>query len=238
MSFDLFREIIDQAEGNIEFISLASRGEPLLCPDIKKMLAYTEGKVLNLKLNTNASLLSEKMAHAILSSGVKTLVFSVDAADATNYRWYRVNGNFDRVLNNIKTFREIREKHYSGSEIVTRVSGVKYSDAQEIASMKQVWGPLVDQVAFVDCIPWTNIYDEEANQLNAPCSDLWRRMFVWWDGRVNPCDVDYKTTLSVGNLRDSSISDMWCGKEYTVLRERHLSSHRYDIYPCCQCSFV
>ena len=29
MTLDLFKKVIDQAQGNIEFISLASRGEPL-----------------------------------------------------------------------------------------------------------------------------------------------------------------------------------------------------------------
>ena len=48
MSYDLFRQIIDEAEGNIEFLSLASRGEPLACPDISSMLKYTIGKFLNL----------------------------------------------------------------------------------------------------------------------------------------------------------------------------------------------
>ena len=69
MKLEVFKSLIDQAEGNIEFISLASRGEPLLCPDIKEMLAYTRNKFLNLKINTNASLLDENMSHAILQRG-------------------------------------------------------------------------------------------------------------------------------------------------------------------------
>ena len=38
MKLDTFKLVIDQAEGNIEFISLASRGEPLICREIEKML--------------------------------------------------------------------------------------------------------------------------------------------------------------------------------------------------------
>ena len=78
MSLELFKEIVDQSHKNIEFISLASRGEPLMCPKIEEMLEYTSGKFLNLKINTNASLLNESKCHAILSGGVKTLVFSAD----------------------------------------------------------------------------------------------------------------------------------------------------------------
>ena len=92
MKLELFKDIIDQAHKNVEFISLASRGEPLVCKDIDKMLEYTTGKFLNLKINTNASLLNEKSIHAILSGG-KTVVFSADAADEDLYAKLRVNGN-------------------------------------------------------------------------------------------------------------------------------------------------
>ena len=43
MTLALFKSIIDQAVGNIEFLSLASRGEPMICKDIVPMLEYTQG---------------------------------------------------------------------------------------------------------------------------------------------------------------------------------------------------
>ena len=80
----------------------------MLCPDIKEMLAYTREKFLNLKINTNASLLNERISHSILESGVKTLVFSADAADTNLYSKLRVNGKLERMLKNIKRFKEIQ----------------------------------------------------------------------------------------------------------------------------------
>ena len=85
MELETFKNVVDQAKGKIEFISLASRGEPLASPNIIKMLEYTKDKFLNLKINTNASVLTEKKCHAILNSGIKTVVFSADAADADLY---------------------------------------------------------------------------------------------------------------------------------------------------------
>ena len=38
-----FKEIIDQAENSIQFISLVSRGEPFVNNEIPKMLEYTSG---------------------------------------------------------------------------------------------------------------------------------------------------------------------------------------------------
>ena len=238
MKLETFKEIIDQAYGNVEFISLASRGEPLLCPEFKDMLNYTRDKFFNLKINTNASLLDEKMAHAILESGVKTLVFSADAASKKLYDKLRVNGDLNKILKNIKKFQDIKLKKYPDSKIITRVSGVKVNTDQNLDEMEKFWGSLVDQVAFVDYVPWENVYISESSKVNTPCSDLWRRMFVWWDGKVNPCDVDYKSELSVGNIFNNNISELWKSKEYNSLRKKHLSKLRRKISPCNKCVLV
>ena len=235
MKIDLFKNIIDQAQGNIEFLSLASRGEPLICKDIIKMLKYTENKFLNLKMNTNASLLTEEKIHAILGGGIGTIVFSADAADEKLYSKLRVNGKLDRVLKNIELFNHIKEKDYKKNKIITRVSGVKVNNEQSIESMTKLWGNLVDQVAFVDYNPWENVYDSKASNIEKPCSDLWRRMFIWWDGKANPCDTDYKSTLSVGNFNNKSIKELWNSEFYKKLRENHVNNKRKNLFPCKNC---
>jgi organic radical activating enzyme len=168
MKLDTFKTIVDEAEGNVEFISLASRGEPLLCPDIVPMLAYTPGKFLNLKMNTNASLLDEEKCHAILQSGIKTLVFSADAAEEPLYSQLRVGGKLAKVLANVERFHRIRATQYVESHLITRVSGVKISDSQNIDSMQKLWGDLVDQVAFVEYNPWENTYQQPPNDISTP----------------------------------------------------------------------
>ena len=239
MSLDLFKQIIDQVEGKIKFITMASRGEPLLAKDLPKMLGYTNGKFLTVKLNTNASLLNEKMVHSILSSGINTVVFSADAAEENLYSQLRVNGSLNKTLKNIELFSKIREKHYSDSKLITRVSGVMYDrENQDIDSMVQLWGSLVDQVSFVNYCPWENIYEAEPNNIKEPCSDLWRRMFVWFDGSVNPCDNDYKSILTLGSIDNNTISELWCSEVFDSLRKKHLSKDRLSVNPCNGCTVV
>lgn len=238
MSVEMFKSIIDQCVGNVEFFSLASRGEPMVCKDIDKMLEYTVGKFLGLKINTNASLLNEKHCHAILAGGVSTLVFSADAAEEPLYSQLRVGGNLDKVLKNVELFNTIRSKHYSKSKIITRVSGVKVNEQQGMDSMKSTWASLVDQLSFVKYNPWENVYDSPVNDVKTPCSDLWRRMFVWYDGKTNPCDTDYKSALSVGNVSEESLSELWHSKLYESLRKKHVEQSRGKIEPCRRCTVV
>jgi radical SAM protein with 4Fe4S-binding SPASM domain len=236
MDLNLYKNIIDQIEGRVEAVTLASRGEPLLNKDFIKMLEYSSGKFLGFKINTNASLLSEKLSHAILSNlDVGTIVFSIDAADKALYEKIRVNGDFEKVMRNISMFKEIKEKYYKTSKIVTRVSGVKLNDDQDIHEMEKIWLQYVDQTGFTNYTPWQSSYENSANDITSPCTELWRRMFVWQDGIVNPCDYDYKSTLSVGEATETKISNLWNSDKYKELRNSHLELKRESKSPCNQC---
>ncbi len=236
MTLETFKCIVNQIENRVEFVSLASRGEPLICREIDQMLEYSVGKFLNLKVNTNASLLTEKHSHAILSGGVKTLVFSADAAEEPLYSQLRVRGNLNTTIKNIEMFQSIKAKCYPHSKLITRVSGVQVNkDEQDMKSMVHFWGRLVDQVSFVKYNPWENTYSASINKVKNPCSDLWRRAFIWHDGLVNPCDNDYKSTLAIGNIHENTIEELWNSPKYSNLRKLHKESKRRLLEPCCRC---
>jgi radical SAM protein with 4Fe4S-binding SPASM domain len=235
MSLDLFKKVIDQCEGNVDLITLASRGEPTLNLNFSEMLRYMNGKFIGTKINTNASMLNEILANEILSSDVQTLVFSIDAANKEQYESIRVRGNFDKVLKNIKMFSEIKKKKYPKSKIITRVSGVRVNKNQKLSDLRNVFGDSVDAISFVDYVPWEDIYNEPINNVKESCSELWRRFFVWWDGKVNPCDFDYKSLLSKWDINKMSISDIWNSEEYHFLRRTHVNGNRKDLDPCKRC---
>ncbi len=236
MSLDAYKNIIDQIEGNVDAVTLASRGEPLLNKDISKMIEYSSGKFLGFKINTNASLLTEKMSHTILDNLENgTIVFSVDAAEKELYEKIRVNGSFEKVLKNIARFKEIKERYYSQSRIITRVSGVMLNEKQKIDQMENTWLQFVDQTGFTNYTPWHSSYSNEINTTTSPCTELWRRMFIWHDGIVNPCDYDYKSTLSVGNINSSTVSELWNSEKYISLRNTHKKNGRALLNPCNRC---
>ena len=237
MDFDNFKNIIDDAQGNIQFLTLASRGEPLVSKSINKMISYTNGKFLNLKLNTNASLFTEEICHTILSDTVKTLVISADAAEKEEYAKIRVNGDLNKIVKNLEMLNSIKEKHYKKSKIITRVSGVNFSKDQNFKKMLSFWKDYADQIVFVKYNPWENSYLAPENDIDEACSDLWRRMFIWWDKKVNPCDVDYKSKLSVG-VFENSISDIWKSNNYNTLRKKHLEKNRKELTPCKSCTVI
>ena len=55
--------------------------------------------------------------------------------------------------------------------------------------------------------------------------------------KVNPCDVDYKSKLSVASF-DDDISIIWNSQKYNDLRNMHLNHQRKKITPCKSCVVI
>ena len=239
LPMDLFKQAVDELDGRCEAITFAARGEPTLHKQFGEMLRYLDGRFLAVKINTNASKLTEELCHAILQSGVQTLVFSADAASEPLYSQLRVRGDLETVLRNVTLFRDVRAKHYPDSRTITRVSGVKVRAEQDLEEMDGTWHDLVDQVAFVRYNPWENTYEQPVNEIETPCSEYWRRTCVMFDGGLNPCDTDYMGRLAVGKLQeDGGIAALWRGKRYEALRKLHKAKQRRDVFPCNRCTVV
>jgi len=109
MDIDLFKRIIDEL-GDYAFVAvLHNWGEPMLHPDIFDMVSYARQKRIKTILSSNLNVFDEKKARRMVESGLDELVVSLDGATAETYRKYRIGGEFDVVINNMKLLLKVRE---------------------------------------------------------------------------------------------------------------------------------
>ena len=235
MKSDLLKKVVDEIEGKIEGVTFASRGEPTLHKQLDEFLKYCEGKFLGLKLNTNATLLDEKKINLLLSSDLQSLVLSIDEKNKENYEKIRVNAKFEKIMRNLDLLKNIREKKYKNSKVKIRISGVKINTDQNVEEMNQFYKEFADEIILVNYTPWESAYDNEINDIKLECSELYRRIFVWQDGKVNPCDYDYKSVLSKWNAKDHTIKSIWNSEYYNKIRNLHRLKERKKIEPCNRC---
>lgn len=236
MDIDLFKKIIDEAHNaGTNAITLTCRGEPTLHPQIGKMLEYCSGKFIELKMNTNATRLNEKIIRQILDSGMTDLVFSVDSYYKEEFESLRVGANFEKVLENIKMFKLIKEKEYPNSGCITRVSGVNVGK-QDPIKFKEFWEKYVDYVVMVKMLNRWDVYNNVKEVGGkGPCHYLGRSLSIYFDGSVIPCDIDYEGKLSVGSVKEKSIKDIWLGDKYKKMIFAHRNGQRDSYYPCDRC---
>lgn len=239
LDMGLYRELIDEmAENQPCGLVLASRGEPLLHGQFTEMVAYAVAKgIIDVKINTNATALTEKKVRELLKAAPSTIVFSVDAGDKKEFETIRVGANFDKVLANIKRFNEIREKEFPNSPTKTIISMTIFRPTQDAEQAEKFWAPMVDEFAIHSANYFVDIYDHpEVPSNTPPCSYLWDRISIWWDGSANPCDIDYKSHLSLGKVGSGqTIKSVWLGKKMQEMRANHMKGLRNLHYPCGQC---
>ena len=239
MPLTVFRRLIDEAaEHRLNALVMASRGEPTLNPTFPDMLDYARARgILDIKVNTNATRLTPKLSRRMLAADPDLVVFSVDTAERDVYGQIRVGADFDQVLHNIQVFVKIRDTEFPRNRTVARATMVVVREDQNIDQSREFWLKIVDEVGVNPVFERVNIYDLPEKSIAIPCSILWERLYVWWDGSVNPCDADYLSRLSPGKLGEGvTIASIWTGEQMTRLREKHQNGLKKTCEPCNRCT--
>jgi MoaA/NifB/PqqE/SkfB family radical SAM enzyme len=109
MSWELFTRIVDQVPG-LQRAVLHGVGEPMLVPELPRMIRYLKDRGVYVLFNTNGTLLREKRFAALIESGLDELRVSLDAADAASYTAVRGRPFFDRIVRDVRNLREYQER--------------------------------------------------------------------------------------------------------------------------------
>ena len=94
----------------LQDLQLQGAGEPLLNPDIFKMIEYSKSNDIRVGLFTNATLIDPAVAKKIAGSGLDWINLSLDAADPGVYEIIRKGAGYEEVINNIKTLMAVNKK--------------------------------------------------------------------------------------------------------------------------------
>ena len=227
MEFDLFKKIIDDSP-DLEHLCMHNWGEPLLHKDIFKMIEYAKNKGVNyVVMNTNGTLLTDKMIDQIVDSKLDIIRFSIDGSAET---FKRVRGvelqNIEQNINKLKKVKEKRRPKLKMGVVFT-VEEDTEGDAEDYITH---WEKIVDHVRLQPKLitsPRTEVCPE-------PFGKDYGKLVVLWDGRVIPCCVDYNANLMIGSVQNETVPNLWKNEKMDLLREQHLKGQFPDT--CANCN--
>jgi len=227
MEFNLFKKIIDDSP-DLEHLCMHNWGEPLLHKDIFKMIEYAKNKGVNyVVMNTNGTLLSNKMIDRIVDSKLDIIRFSIDGSAET---FKRVRGvelqNIEQNINKLKKVKEKRRPNLKMGVVFT----VEEDTEGDVEDYINHWKKIVDHVRLQPKLitsPRTEVCPE-------PFGKDYGKLVVLWDGRVIPCCVDYNANLMIGSAQNETVPNLWKNEKMNFLREQHLKGEFPDT--CANCN--
>lgn len=211
LTFDHFRALVD---GNswLDEIELSNYGESFLNPDLPRIMEYADGRGVALTCDNGANFnyVSAESLEALVKFRFRSITCSIDGASAHTYDVYRVRGNFDRVLDNIRRLNQYKTLYRSAFPLLTWqfvVFGHNEHElpiARELAAQlnmafyaKLSWDSQISPIRNPDAVRRETGLDaatreefrekHDAGYLDEICGQMWDAPQINWDGKVLGC---------------------------------------------------
>ncbi len=238
MDFEVFKKIIDEASEFVSEVNLYHRGESLLHLQIGEMIKYARENGLYTKIHTNGTLLDENLVNKLLESGLHKITFSYDAYDKETYEKIRVGASYESVMRNIARLLKLKKEKNSPINVSIELivfPNMKWIEIKnkrkELASNFK--GLPLNGIVTRKIHNWAGYLNiRKASNKYSLCPFPWNAIVILWDGTVLPCTQDFFGDYKVGNIKNSTIKEIWNCEEMKRLRYL-LSSGKYNEVKIC-----
>lgn len=257
LSFDNFKRIVD-CNPNIIEIELSNWGEIFLNPELVKIMKYAYDK--NIKLTAgngvNFNSVDSNTLETLVVNKFGYLNMSIDGASQETYAQYRIGGNFDKVISNIRELNKLKEKHNSIYPKLSWQFILFGHNEHEIPIVKElckelnmVFNPKLNHSDFSPIRNPEYVKTESGLSVSSrdeykvkfnksykrPCCQLWYSPQINWDGKLLGCCVN--KWVALGNVFDDGITNCLENKQFNELKRVLKGELKVnDKMPCFFCT--
>ena len=258
LKLDLFKEWIDASYKDLLYLSFYFQGEPFLNKGFLDMVNYASSKKIYTATSTNAHFLDDHTARRTVLSGLDRLIISIDGTTQETYEQYRKGGELNKVIegakNMVKWRRELKSKtpYLVFQFLVVKPNEHQLDEVKAMASsigMDGVWFKTAqiydyenDPHQLIPNIQQYSRYKKDdqgktitKNPMHNHCWKMMHSNVVTWDGKVVPCCFDKDAQHVMGDLKQSSMKEIWESNNYAAFRQELMKS-RKNIDICANCS--
>ena len=241
MNFEEFKKYLGTFVYTTEYITLFHFGEPLLHDELELFVEYCNKYDIVTQISTNGMLLTKEKAKALFSAGLDRLIFSIDTYDEKNYTRYRINGDFNTVVNNIKMALTVKKELDAKTVIVAQY--MLMNENEDVEKMREHGASLgVDEVLIKTVGIGTSVKDYDSASKFLPkneqysryknstveskfnehrCLYIYKRMVLCSDGSCLPCCRDQESKYILGYCdTHTQLNKIWNNKNYIEFRKK------------------
>lgn len=252
-----FKKLVDENPG-IKKIELSNYGELFLNPDILEIIkyAYKRKVFLTADIGTNLNTVTNDVLEGLVKYKFRSMGISIDGASNETYTQYRIRGNFDRVIENIKQINLFKKQYHSKYPLLTWQYVVFGFNEHELAKARKLADEL--NMAFSPKLSWDNKFSPVVNReairqeigaatrdeykekygvdyKQSICHQLWERPQINWDGKVLGCCRNYWKDFG-GNVFTDGLMECLNSDKLSYARDMLLGRQKpREDNPCSIC---
>jgi len=256
MDMDLYRKVIDEISLFAVDINLFFRGESTIHPGLPEMIRYAREKGLRVRLETNATLLTDEMSEKIVDAQPNFVSFSFDGYTKEVYEAVRVGGVYEKTLKNIFYFLDLKKwkgvtKPFTFLQVIELRQVQEKTTRQDRKRFRDLFRAkplddfrIVTPHRFAGSIPesvtggrFGYISDKWARLVRPkylPCPYLWFSLVITWDGKIVPCCMDFYENMVLGKVGENRIIDVWNNALMHDLRVKIRSKKYKEVKMCSE----
>lgn len=242
MSWDLYSKIIDEYKAlmdQYEFtgkLTYCQMGEPFILRDIARWVKYAMNRQIQVYFNTNASLLTPALLDSLLHIGFDgTFNISFHAITRTTYE--KIMGiDYEKTMTNINyLLKNFPLDHIS-------INAVPFNwPSGEKEKLLAYWGQKGVKVRISDVLSRSGLSSNIRNiqrRRIAGCRTerIFYEMVISFNGDVLLCCHDMAREVLLGNLKESTINEIWNGEKFhSILNDIYFENDLPQDFICKRC---
>lgn len=261
LKFSDFKNFVDA--NDFESIEISNHGEIFLNPELYDIIKYAYEKGISLYAGNGVNLnyLPDKIAEALVKYRFGSMDVSIDGASQQTYQQYRVNGSFDKVIENVEKINFYKKKYKSELPILNWKFIVFGHNEHEIPLAKKMAKKLKMNIEFTpNCMPEYSplknekkvikqtgmlttdlaphvMLEEYNNQLSDwfYCAFLWEEPQINWDGKILGCCSLYNDDFGGNAFKEGFLKAMNHPK---MIYAKNMLTHKAppaEGIPCTHC---
>lgn len=213
-------------------LTLHGFGEPMLDPNIAGVVSQCSARGIPTYFSTVPANINLEKVRKLMSSGLSVIKFSLDALDDKKAKEIRGDKNdYSRAMEKIRSVLEYKKKHpETPTKIVVTMISLSATNEQKDAEKRfmDLWRE-EDVFYYVktqnDKWLYENNDDLKKQEICTKeyCEYPWTSLTVMADGSVVPCSQDYDCEMIMGNVRETSLSEIWNSEKYRFFRRMHIT---------------
>jgi len=236
MDILLFERLVEELSPYLLNLNLYFQGEPMMHPELFSFLEKC--RHIKSTISTNGHFLTSENCLKLASSGISTIIISLDGMDSLSYQRYRIGGDFDLVCDGIRNLSVARKRAGTDIEIIIQFLVNRFNEHQIIQARRfaretgcrlALKSMQVTDISNAgDWMPADEKFRRYRmasgaagikSDMHNRCARVWLNPVITWDGMVLPCCFDKDASHIMGDFNTDNFRDIWAGAKFRTFRE-------------------